>query len=186
MASFRTFLPYLALVFLLFTLSESKEILVGGKENSWKIPSSPSENLNQWAQKTRFKVGDFLVWKYDGKADSVLQVTMEDYESCNTSKPTKEYKDGNTKIELNESGPFYFISGAEGHCVKGQKLTVVVLSGQHGKGGEPPVPAPAPSPVESYGPAALAPTPANDGGGLRGGFVGVMLGLACLAGFVMV
>ncbi|KAL7239253.1 hypothetical protein ACSBR2_005200 [Camellia fascicularis] len=39
-----------------------------------------------------------------------------------------EHKDDNTKVKLNRSGPFYFISGEEGHCDKGQKLIVVVMS----------------------------------------------------------
>lgn len=73
----------------------------------------------------------YVVLKYESKVDSVLQVTMENYEGCKTSKPIKEYKDDNTKVELDESGPFYFISGADGHCQKGQKFEVVVMSEKH-------------------------------------------------------
>ncbi|XVE97458.1 hypothetical protein REPUB_Repub03eG0021400 [Reevesia pubescens] len=131
MASLRTLVLLLALVFVLFSFCEAKDILVGGSENAWKIPDNSSDSLNQWARKIRFKVGDFLTLKYDGKVDSVLQVTKENYESCNTSKPIKEYKDGNTKVELDKSGSFYFISGADGHCQKGQKLQVVVMSEKH-------------------------------------------------------
>lgn len=118
----------------------------------------------------------YTVWKYDGKVDSVLQVTKEDYESCTKSKPIQEDKDGNTKIELKQSGPYYFISGADGHCEKGEKLIVVVISSGH----KPKVVgSPAPAPVAaSYSPA---PAPVNGGGhGLSGGAVGVMLGLASL------
>lgn len=46
--------------FLLFGLSAAKEILVGGKSDAWKIPSSQSDSLNQWAEKSRFQVGDHL------------------------------------------------------------------------------------------------------------------------------
>lgn len=94
------------------------------------------------------------MWKYDGEKDSVLQVSKEDYESCNVSNPIAEYKDGSTKVELNRSGPFYFISGAKGHCKQGQKLVVVVLSP---RGGRYTGISPAPSPVEFEGPA-VAPT----------------------------
>lgn len=73
----------------------------------------------------------FLVWKYDPKEESVLQVTKEGYDKCNTSSPIKEHKDGNTKVELEHSGPFYFISGSHGNCEKGEKLIVVVLSEDH-------------------------------------------------------
>ncbi|KAE9586434.1 hypothetical protein Lal_00044776 [Lupinus albus] len=119
----------LVLLFLLFGLSAaSKDILVGGKSDAWKIPPSSSDFLNQWAERSRFQVGDHLVWKYEGGKDSVLRVGREDYAKCSTSNPIKEYNDGNTKVKLDHPGPFYFISGAKGHCEKGQKLIVVVMT----------------------------------------------------------
>ncbi|KAG7953707.1 hypothetical protein I3843_12G123000 [Carya illinoinensis] len=141
------------MLLLLFSFSEAREIVVGGSADAWKTPSSQSESLNKWAESFCFRVGDSLVWKYDGGKDSVLQVNKEDYLSCNTSKPIEEYKDGNTKVMLDRSGPFYFISGANGHCEKGQKFVVVVLSPRHRYTGI----SPAPSPVELEGPA-VAPT----------------------------
>lgn len=49
------------LIFLyLSCLSEGREYLVGGKSDAWKIPSSPSDSLNQWAQSSRFLIGDYL------------------------------------------------------------------------------------------------------------------------------
>ncbi|XP_054820002.1 early nodulin-like protein 1 [Prosopis cineraria] len=143
----------LAFLFLLFGLSAAREILVGGKTDAWKIPSSQSDTLNQWAERSRFQVGDHLVWKYDGGRDSVLQVSKEGYANCNTSNPVGEYNDGNTKVKLDRPGPFYFISGANGHCEKGQKLVVVVLTPRNRHMGF----SPAPSPAEFEGPA-VAPT----------------------------
>ena len=93
------------------------------------------------------------VWKYDSGKDSVLQVNKEGYVSCNISNPIEEYKDGNTKVKLSRSGPFYFISGTKGNCEKGQKLVVVVLSPRNRYTGI----SPAPAPVEFDGPA-VAPT----------------------------
>lgn len=95
----------------------------------------------------------FSVWNYDGDKDSVLQVSKEDYGNCNTSNPIEEHKDGNTKVKLDRAGAFYFISGEKGHCEKGQKLVVVVLTPRHGYTAI----SPAPSPVEFEGPA-VAPT----------------------------
>lgn len=69
------------------------------------------------------------------KVDSVLQVTKEDYDSCKTSNPLKQYNDGNTKVELDKSGPYFFISGAPGNCAKGEKITLVVLSERKSGGG---------------------------------------------------
>ena len=68
---------------------------------------------------------------------------------------------------LDRSGPFYFISGAKGHCEQGQKMIIVVLSGIHTFSGV----SPAPSPVEYHGPNA-APSPTSGVSGLRSGVYG--------------
>ncbi|RYR05871.1 hypothetical protein Ahy_B06g085699 [Arachis hypogaea] len=113
-------------LFVVFGISyAAKDILVGGKVDAWKVPSSPSDSLNKWAERARFQVGDRLVWKYDGGKDSVLEVNKEDYGNCNTSNPIKKFNGGNTKVELDHPGPFYFISGAKGSCEQGEKLHVV-------------------------------------------------------------
>ncbi|XP_028064311.1 early nodulin-like protein 1 [Camellia sinensis] len=122
-------LVVLLLVFLAnSSLSEAREFLVGGKTNAWKTPSSEFESLNLWAQNSRFLIGDSLVWNYDGNKDSMVEVRKRDYITCNTSSPIIEHKDGNTNVKLDRSGPFYFINREEGHCDKGQKLIVVVMS----------------------------------------------------------
>ncbi|KAK8499406.1 hypothetical protein V6N11_061561 [Hibiscus sabdariffa] len=161
------------LIFLSFT--EAKEILVGGKPEAWKIPSSESDSLNKWAESSRFRIGDSLVWKYDGGKDSVLQVTKEAYTNCNISNPIAEYKDGNTKVKLDRSGPFFFISGAKGHCEQGQKLHVIVMSQKHRYTGI----SPAPSPAEIEGPA-IAPT--SSAAGFKASFL-VPLGVLVLGLF---
>jgi hypothetical protein len=50
----------LLFLFLLFGFSAAKELLVGGKIDSWKVPSSEADSLNRWAEKSRFNVGDHL------------------------------------------------------------------------------------------------------------------------------
>lgn len=50
----------LLLLFLLFGLTVAKEILVGGKTDAWKVPTSESDSLNKWAARARFQVGDYL------------------------------------------------------------------------------------------------------------------------------
>ncbi|XP_077216813.1 early nodulin-like protein 14 [Tasmannia lanceolata] len=175
MASSKKNLYALILITLLFSLSEAKDFLVGGKTNAWKIPSSSSESLNQWAESNRFKIGDSLVWKFNDENDSVLQVTREGYESCNVSNPIATYKGGSANIKLERSGPFYFISGENGHCEKGQKLIVVVLSDRRGSGISP-----ASSPMEFEGPA-IAPTSSAPGSVVtRSGFMGGFVVLGCL------
>ncbi|KAG7020417.1 Enhancer of rudimentary-like protein [Cucurbita argyrosperma subsp. argyrosperma] len=126
-------------VFVFFSLSEAREILVGGKTNAWKIPSSPAQSLNQWAESSRFRVGDTLV----------LKVRKEDYEACNITNPQEKLEDGSAKVELHNPGPIYFISGVKGHCEQGLKLVVVVMTPRHRFIGI----SPAPSPAEIEAPA---------------------------------
>lgn len=102
-----------------------------------------------------------------------MEVTKEAYNSCNTTNPLANYTDGETKVKLDRSGPFYFISGANGHCEKGQKLSLVVISPRHS------VISPAPSPVEFEDGPALAPAPISGSVRLGGCYVvlGLVLGL---------
>ncbi|PIN12445.1 hypothetical protein CDL12_14942 [Handroanthus impetiginosus] len=161
----------LLLAFFFFSFSEARDHLIGGKANAWKIPSSESDSLNHWAEKTRFLIGDSLVWEFDGSKDPVLQVSKRDYVTCNTSSPIETYNGGNFKVKLERSGPYYFISGAEGHCHKGQKLIVVVMSEKHRRFfGISPAPSP-----EVEGPT-LAPALTSGARGLSGGFSMLALG----------
>lgn len=60
--------------------------------------------------------------------DSVMVVTEEDYDRCNSPRPLHFYNNGSdTVCEFDRSGPFYFISGMAGHCEKGEKMIIRVL-----------------------------------------------------------
>ena len=56
-----------------------------------------------------------------------MQVGEEDYKDCNATHPTFFSNIGNTEFKFQHSGTFYFISGAAGHCEKGQKMVVRVM-----------------------------------------------------------
>lgn len=116
------------------------------------------------------------VWTYDRTKDSVLKVRKEAYISCNTSEAMEEYTDGNTKVTLDKSGPHYFISGAEGHCEKGQKLIVVVMAQRHRFVGV----SPAPSPSEVEGPAVA---PSSDAASFK---AGCLVAFGVLVGFLWI
>uniref|UniRef100_A0A1J3IEL8 Early nodulin-like protein 1 n=1 Tax=Noccaea caerulescens TaxID=107243 RepID=A0A1J3IEL8_NOCCA len=160
-------------------LAAANEVTVGGKSGDWKIPPSSSYSFTEWAQKARFKVGDFIVFRYEAGKDSVLHVTQEAYKSCNTTNPLANYTDGETKVKLDRSGPFYFISGADGHCEKGQKLSLVVISPRHVAFS----PAPSPTLVEFGDGPALAPAPTSGSARLGGGFAVLCLVLGLWAWF---
>ncbi|KAF3957508.1 hypothetical protein CMV_017487 [Castanea mollissima] len=235
MASMKIVTPILiTLLIVLFPFSEAREFVVGGHENSWSFPTS-SDSLNSWAQKGRFEVGDILIFnEHDPLIDSVLEVTKDHYDKCLVSNPIKEHRDVNTKVKLDRSGPFYFISNAVVNCEKGQKLTVAVLH-KHLKQPPPPKghaaspaplssppkgPAPSPAPLTptpkvpapspatlppppkgpaprpaqlapppknpAPSPAPLSPPPTAGAFGLRGGFVGIVVGIMSLVGVVFI
>ncbi|QCD87342.1 early nodulin-like protein 1 [Vigna unguiculata] len=106
----------------------SYDFVVGGQKG-WTVPNDPTFNpFNQWAEKSRFQVGDSLVFNYQSGQDSVLYVKREDYESCNTDSAYAKFSDGHTVFKLNQSGPHFFISGSKDNCLKNEKLTVIVLA----------------------------------------------------------
>ncbi|KAJ4880627.1 early nodulin-like protein 15 [Raphanus sativus] len=152
-SSFLLLTILLCISFLLLSVN-ANEVTVGGKSGDWKIPPSSSYSFNEWAQKARFKVGDTLVFSYEAGKDSVLQVTREAYEKCNTTSPKASYTDGNTKVKLEQPGPVYFISGKEGHCQKGQKLRLVVVTPRSSASSPAPSPSDGPAVAPSSGDAA--------------------------------
>ncbi|KAJ6752052.1 hypothetical protein OIU85_002471 [Salix viminalis] len=141
----------------LFTSSLASNFDVGGKDG-WV--TNPSESYSNWAQRNRFQVNDSLVFKYNNGSDSVLLVTKDDYNSCNTTNPLKTMNSGSDVFQFDKSGPYFFISGNEDNCEKGQKLIVAVLSAGTRRASAPVSLPPALSP-ETPSPVALGnPSPA--------------------------
>lgn len=140
----------------LFTTSYSYQFTVGGKDG-WVL--NPSVDYNTWSQHMRFIINDSVLFKYKQGADSVLEVSKDDYDKCNTGNPIKKMEDGNSIFTLDRSGPFYFISGNKDNCDKGQKLQIVVISARN-QGKPPQTPAPAVAP-----PSNGSTTPSTPSGG---------------------
>ncbi|CAJ2660019.1 unnamed protein product [Trifolium pratense] len=169
-----TIVQYALALFCLLVLmqkGDAYEFVVGG-QNGWSVPSDPNANpYNQWAEKSRFQVGDSLVFNYQSGQDSIIQVnSQQDYENCNTDAPSSaKSSDGHTVIKLNKSGPHYFISGNKNNCLKNEKLLVIVLADRTNKNSNtnqtttPPSPSPSvsvspsPSPLSSHSSDALVP-----------------------------
>lgn len=59
-----------------------------------------------------------------------MEVNETDYKRCTSSHPNFFSNTGNTVFRLDYPGPFYFISGVSGHCKKGQRLIVKVMSAE--------------------------------------------------------
>ncbi|VFQ67300.1 unnamed protein product [Cuscuta campestris] len=148
-----------ACILLLFVHKGSAlELNVGG-DGVWNVPSDKDSNrYNRWAEKHRFQINDTIVFKFQDKNDSVLLVSKEDYNKCDTSKPIEQYGSNGggqqMTVTLGHSGPFYFISGL--HCDKNEKLVVVVLADRRHNN-------PAAPPPQSKNPTTPSPAPAGEG-----------------------
>ncbi|KAL2331589.1 hypothetical protein Fmac_019170 [Flemingia macrophylla] len=145
-------------IFLLVHKGDAYEFVVGGQKG-WSVPSDPNSNsYSQWAQKSRFQIGDSLVFNYPSGQDSVIQVNSQDYDNCNTDAYSQKFSDGHTMVKLNQSGPHYFISGNKNNCLKNEKLVVIVLANRNNRNTNTTSPSPSPSP--SVTTKSLAPSPA--------------------------
>ncbi|CAM8947076.1 unnamed protein product [Rhodiola kirilowii] len=152
------------LILSMATLSLSFQFQVGGDKGWIKPPANKTNVYNNWARQTRFQVGDTVYFKYAN--DSVLVVNEADYKACNVNNPVSKHTDGNTVIELDHHGVFYFISGNAAHCKAGQKLIIDVLADHYDGETETPSPALAPAPGGSGHWHASGP---SGGGGISGG-----------------
>ncbi|KAI8533523.1 hypothetical protein RHMOL_Rhmol10G0017600 [Rhododendron molle] len=127
----------------------SFEFQVGGI-NGWVVPPENNTKIyNAWASKNRFQVGYTIRFRY--KKDSVLEVTEAEYKQCNSTRPHFFSNTGNTVFNLDRTGSFYFISGASGHCDRGQRMIVTVMSHDDSSGSK------AASLISHGGAAAVAP-----------------------------
>ncbi|KAJ4729031.1 mavicyanin-like [Melia azedarach] len=57
---------------------------------------------------------------------SLAQVTLRDFQSCNTASPITTYTAGSDTLILKTTGHYYFLCGYPGHCEAGQKLEIMV------------------------------------------------------------
>uniref|UniRef100_A0A0E0LT47 Phytocyanin domain-containing protein n=1 Tax=Oryza punctata TaxID=4537 RepID=A0A0E0LT47_ORYPU len=179
-------------------VADARDHVVGGNHGGgWKVPAQP-DALNRWAEATRFHVGDNLVFKFDGAADAVLEVTRDDYNRCGTGSPVATYKPTGgaaaATVPLTRSGYHFFVGATPGSCDKGERVIVLVMSEKHSRRGQgffAPVPAPAMAPAQSPLAAGLfqapAPAPATGNAGRTAAsgamLVAALLGAAAVAGF---
>ncbi|PIN18345.1 hypothetical protein CDL12_09005 [Handroanthus impetiginosus] len=151
---------FLILVFLSAVMcsSHAYQFIVGGKDG-WVL--NPSENYNHWAERLRFQVNDTLLFKYKRESDSVLVVSKDNYDNCNTKRPILRLDDGKSVFKFERSGPFFFISGNKSNCINGQKLIIVVLAVRNRPSSPWSPPPNAPSPAAP--PNGSSPSPAPQG-----------------------
>nr|CAB3450614.1 unnamed protein product [Digitaria exilis] len=89
-----------------------------------------------------------VYFKNEKQDDSVMVGTEDDYNNCRVTHPVFFSNNGDTEVELDRPGLFYFISGVAGYCERGQRMAVKVI----GQGPSSPPPA-QPSPPHPSGAA---------------------------------
>ncbi|XP_015584095.1 mavicyanin-like [Ricinus communis] len=124
MGSCKVFLFSFIFYSILLPFVTSTQFLVGG-DNGWTLPKKDDPMFNDWASRNRFKVNDTVYFKYE--KDSVMVVTEEEYKKCRSAHPIFFSNNGDTVFMFDRPGLFYFISGVNGHCERGQKMIIKVL-----------------------------------------------------------
>ncbi|XP_010418739.1 PREDICTED: mavicyanin-like [Camelina sativa] len=81
----------------------------------------------RWSTSKTFYLGDSLIFQYNKALHNVMEVSSQDFESCNPNSPLTTYQSQYEPGLLNRTGHFYFICGVPGHCESGQKLDVLVM-----------------------------------------------------------
>ncbi|CAB4308173.1 unnamed protein product [Prunus armeniaca] len=120
-----------------------------GDSSGWS--SRGLVDYNEWTSTKDFHVGDTLIFAYNNQFHNVMQVTNQDYESCNPTSPIAVYTSGSDNITLDGPGNFYFLCGAPGHCQAGQRVEIMATLPTPDGSFVSPSPAPyGPSPSASH------------------------------------
>ncbi|XP_038705003.1 uclacyanin 1-like [Tripterygium wilfordii] len=108
---------------MLVELAMAANYTVGGPNSGWDTGS----NVQTWASSRSFAVGDNLIFQYSANHD-VVEVSKQNYDSCQASSAINSHSDGNTVIALSSPGKRYFICGTPGHCSSGMKVEIDTLA----------------------------------------------------------
>ncbi|WOG94845.1 hypothetical protein DCAR_0314142 [Daucus carota subsp. sativus] len=114
-------------------------------------------DYKHWAETKTFHVGDTIIFKYNKEFHNVLQVSYENYKSCNATNPIAIFTTGNDSITIKSPAHFFYICGYPQHCQAGQKVDIRV----------PRSVAPGPAPGPSLPPTSaprIPPVPGNGTG----------------------
>ncbi|KAE8676191.1 Stellacyanin [Hibiscus syriacus] len=115
----------------------------------------------KWASSKSFHVGDSLLFAYNPQFHNVMQVTHNDYKSCNGTSAIASYTSGSDSVTLKRPGHFYFLCGVPGHCQAGQKVDVLVKPSSKGPAASPSPSTLGSSPANSPSEMVSAPGPAQ-------------------------
>lgn len=101
------------------------------------------------------------VFEYNKQFHNVLQVSRDEYRSCNGTSPITTHTSGNDSITIKRKGHYFFLCGVPGHCGLGQKVDIRVVNQTLS-----PVSSPSSSPTASPSTPSSSPSvPAGGPGG---------------------
>ncbi|RVW54933.1 Mavicyanin [Vitis vinifera] len=124
-----------------------------GDSTGWTIGKV---NYTLWSQTKDFVVGDTIIFEYSNQYHNVLQVTHDNFKSCNATAPIATFATGNDSITISKYGHFYYLCGIPGHCEAGQKVDIRVPHPPESPSLSPspsPITSPSPSPITSPSPS---------------------------------
>ncbi|XP_010513170.1 PREDICTED: mavicyanin-like [Camelina sativa] len=181
------FFTSLLILVTLFGITVGGTVHKVGDSKGWTMIEVDYE---AWASSRTFQVGDSLVFSYNNNFHDVTEVTHNDFQLCESSKPLVTYNTGSDSIILTKPGVQQFICGVPGHCKSGQKLQIHVLPASLGHVAAPvPAPVRSPSSSSSLSPAnapqyqhQMAPSPLQSGASKSASWIGFSL-LALILAF---
>ncbi|KAK4406037.1 Early nodulin-like protein 3 [Sesamum angolense] len=155
-----------------------------GDSAGWTITGVDYE---RWASTHSLKVGDTVVFNYDNESNDVIQVTEENYNTCNSDDPIDIFNSGNDELEYTNPGSFYYLCSFPNRCLYNKQKIEIKVSAS-GNDTTPPTPSrrspsapffPGPTP-----PGVNSPPVTNLGGKVNTGAAST-LGLLVLASCVL-
>ncbi|KAL4602976.1 hypothetical protein ACB092_10G092400 [Castanea dentata] len=111
-------------------------------------------DYKSWAANKTFHVGDIINFQYDAIYNDVIEVSREDFHTCNLRSPLAFFNSGRDMINMSYPRHYYYVCTAPGHCLDGQKVDIRVL--KIPKSTPTPSPTPTPNPSTSPSPSPSA------------------------------
>ncbi|KAJ4771386.1 Early nodulin-like protein 1 [Rhynchospora pubera] len=112
------------------TAQPSHVVHIVGGAKGWFTPPNATF-YDEWASRKKFTVGDKLMFLFHSSVYNIMQVTKEDFDSCDDRHVMNRWIIGPAFINLTQPGMHYYYDSIGLHCEAGQKLKINVTVGDH-------------------------------------------------------
>ncbi|XP_041010199.1 basic blue protein-like [Juglans microcarpa x Juglans regia] len=118
-----SFLMVVLMIDIQFLKSATSDAYTVGDEGKW----NDEADFVSWSQKSKFKVGDVLRFKYVKGKHNAYEVTEATYRSCDASSGVlAKYESGDDQVKLTQAKKYWFICNIPGHCLGGMRFGIDV------------------------------------------------------------